>query len=143
MKNKKNSVAILIILVVFVLAIIVYYFSVFFAPNSSVGYDSKLIWQFLIRDHVYILVDIKDTTNITIPKVSSPDFESTLKERNAIMIELTDAVFSTLSENEFQLERKSEFGGYFSGNITKRGFNKLLKDERVKHIYAEKILSGN
>jgi len=106
--------------------------------DSGVEYDSILKAQFLVSDWVHVTVDIKDFSNIIIPDRRSPDFESKLQERNKILIEETNAVLSTLSEEEFQLKTNSEFGGFFSGNITKGGFDKLLKDKRVKKIYADK-----
>jgi subtilisin family serine protease len=87
---------------------------------------------------IHVTVDIRDTTNITIPNKNSPDYELKTQQKKEILIEQTNAVLSTLSDSEFKLKRNSEFGGFFSGNITKEGFDKLLKDKRVKHIYAEK-----
>jgi hypothetical protein len=106
--------------------------------NAGVQYDSELIGQFLLNNWVHVTVDIKDTSGITIPNRNSPDFESKIKQRTLIMTTINEAVLSTLSENEFKLKTQSEFGGFFSGNITKEGFDRLLKDERVDHIYAEK-----
>jgi hypothetical protein len=106
--------------------------------DRGIQYDKELIGQFLLNKWVHVTVDIKDTSNITIPNRNSPDFESRLQQRNKIMIEKTDAVLSTLSKDEFQLKMKSEFGGFFAGNITKEGFEKLLNDERVKKVYAKK-----
>ncbi|MFH2028817.1 MAG: S8 family serine peptidase, partial [Nanoarchaeota archaeon] len=40
---------------------------------------------------------------------------------------------------EFQLKRESEWGVFFSGNITEKGFYKLLKDQRVKKIQDNSI----
>lgn len=106
--------------------------------DAGVEYDGELIGQFLLSEWVPVTIDIKDTTNINIPRKDSSDFESKINQRKVIMINLTNSVLSTLSGEEFQLKRNSEFGGFFSGNITKEGFDKLLKDGRVKKIYAKK-----
>ena len=49
---------------------------------------------------------------------------------------IKDSVLSTLTKDEFQLKSESYY--WFSGNITKEGFEKLLNDGRVKKIYAKK-----
>jgi hypothetical protein len=110
--------------------------------DSGVEYDSELIGQFLISKWVHVTVDIKDFSNITIPNKNSFDFESKINERWNVYRNTLESVLSTLPEEEFQLKMKSEFGTFFSGNITKEGFDKLLNDERVRKIYAKKYIIG-
>ena len=50
-----------------------------------------------------------------------------------------DEVLATLSETEFKLEGKFPNGRGFYGNITKEGFDKLIKNSDVKMIYLERI----
>ena len=53
--------------------------------DEGVEYDSELIDQFLLNDWVPVMVKIKDTTNITIPKKDSSDFESKINERTVML----------------------------------------------------------
>jgi hypothetical protein len=108
--------------------------------TSGVGveYDAELKGQFLLNEWVYVTVDIKDTSNITTPHRTSPDFKEKITERTIFLTNISDSVLSTLSEDEFKLKGKITSGLGFSGNITKKGFNKLLNDTRVRKIYAEK-----
>jgi len=107
--------------------------------DTGVEYDSELIEQFLVSKWVHVTIDVKDFSNITISKEDSVAVQTTKdSQRWDIYRNTSQSVLSILSENEFQLKRKSEWGRSFSGNITKEGFEKLLKDDRVKKIYAEK-----
>ena len=101
-------------------------------------YDSELISQFLVSEWVQVTIKIHDDVNITIPKKDAVNFESKINERTMILNNISESILLTLFESEFQLEGKLISGRGFYGNITKEGFDKLLKDERVKKIYAEK-----
>jgi heterodisulfide reductase subunit A-like polyferredoxin len=111
--------------------------------NEGVKYDREILVKFFVSDWVHVTVDIRDTTNITIPNKNSPDYELKTQQKKEILIEQTNAVLSTLSDSEFKLKRNSEFGGFFSGNITKEGFKRLLEDNRVRHIYNGKEIQIN
>jgi len=110
--------------------------------DYNVSYDSELIGQFFLSDWVHVTVDVKDFSNIIIDYKEDSVEVQTIKDNQRwdTYRNTSDSVLSTLSENEFQLKQKSEFGSFFSGNITKEGFEKLLKDERVKKIYAKKYI---
>jgi len=108
-----------------------------------VKYDSELIEQFSqfpFDRWIFVTVDVKDFSNVTIDYDEDTIEAQAMKDnlRWSIYKNTSEAVLSTLSENEFRLKRKSEWGTFFSGDITKEGFEKLLNDERVKKIYAKK-----
>ena len=130
--------------------------------EKGVNYDKKILDNFNFTDTekdyfikgdlskihsegiewVHVTVDIKDTANIIIPHRTNPDFESKIQQRTEILSEISGSILSTLLEGEFQLEGELISGRGFYGNITKEGFNKLLNDERVKKIYADKEIYG-
>ena len=111
------------------------------ASVSDVGveYDEEIIGQFLTSEWVSVMIDVKDFSNITINKNDSVEIE-TIKDNMkwSVYKNTSDAVLSNLSEEEFILERKSDFDVFFSGNISKEGFEKLLRDERVLSISIKK-----
>ena len=90
-------------------------------------------------DWVHVMVKVKDFSNITIPHRTSPDFESKKDERWEIYRETSDTVLSTLSPDEFRLKSKSEFGRSFSGNITKKGFDKLLDEPYFLYLFLDEL----
>ena len=103
--------------------------------NANVSYDSNLLKAFEGAKWVSIFVSIKDTSGITISKEDSIDIQRSKDlKRNTMLISITDNILSNLSDQEFQLKSKSEFGGFFAGNITREGFEKLLNEGRVKEI---------
>ena len=105
----------------------------------GVEYDSILKLQFLASKWVHVMVDVKDFSNITFSKEDlNEEFEEKINERKNILSNLSDSVLLTLSNDEFKLGGKLTSGRAFYGNITKEGFDKLLKDERVRKIYAKK-----
>ena len=107
--------------------------------DSGVQYDNELNSQFSVNKWIPVTIKIKDITNITPLKSDSIEVqESKDFERKAILNNITDSILLTLSEDEFQLEGKFPLGNGFYGNITKQGFEKLLGDERIKNIYANK-----
>lgn len=85
-------------------------------------------------------------------EISQEDLESIFEEigktgRARIIVETTsknmtivDETLSTLSENEFSLNRKFQSGRGFHGNITKEGLDNLVKNPNVKAIYYDKIV---
>src|SRR3989344_4799369 len=107
--------------------------------DSGVQYDNELNSQFSVNKWIPVTIKIKDITNITPLKSDSIEVqESKDFERKAILNNITDSILLTLSEDEFQLEGKFPLGNGFYGNITKQGFEKLLGDEKIKNIYANK-----
>jgi len=108
--------------------------------DEGVEYDDELLVQFLINDWVYVTIDVKDFSNVTIDyKKDSIEIQKIKDTRRwETYKETSEAILSTLSMGEFQLRRKSEFGTSITGNITKKGFDKLLEDQRVRKIYAKK-----
>ncbi len=110
--------------------------------KSKVEYDKKLIVQFLVNKWVHITIKIHDVSNITISKDDSIEVQTTKdNERISILNNISDSILLTFSEDEFKLEGKFPIGNGFYGDITKEGFEKLLKDSRVKKIYAEKHIT--
>ena len=108
--------------------------------DGGVEYDGELIGQFFLSKWIHVMVDAKDFSNITINYKEDSVEIQTMKDnqRWEIYRNTSNAVLSTLSKDEFRLKQKSEFGVFFSGNITKEGFDKLLNDTRVRKIYAKK-----
>lgn len=108
--------------------------------DSGVQYDKEILGQFLISDWVHVTIKVHDFSNIIIDYQEDSVEVQTEKDNQRwdVYRNTSESVLSTLSEEEFQLKSKSEFGRSFSGNITKEGFDKLLQDERVKHIYSDK-----
>src|SRR4030042_2467913 len=89
---------------------------------------------------VYISVNVKDFSGITIDYKKDSVGIQTIKDNQRwnVYRNTSKAILSTLSNDEFKLERLSEWGRSFAGNITQEGFDKLLKDSRVEKIYAKK-----
>ena len=144
-KKRKLSNAKYFLYVIWLFALVFVVMDIVKGPREvgdDVKYDSELIEQFEqfpFDRWVHVMVDVKDFSNITIDNKDSIEVQ-TIKDnlRWSIYKNTSEAVLSTLSENEFRLKSKSEWGTFFSGNITKEGFRKLLKDERVRKIYAKK-----
>ena len=112
--------------------------------SINVSYDTELKTQFLLSDWVHITVKIRDNTNISISQNDSIEIQKQKDElRSSILSDISDSILSNLSKNEFELGGKFPIGNGFYGNITPEGFNKLLRDPRVEHIYAEKNLQIN
>lgn len=131
-----------IISLLFVISIFLTSFVSAGVSEVGVEYDSELMGQFLVNKWVHVIVKIHDATNITVLKKDLIEVqESKDDERKAVLDNISDSVLLALSENEFQLEGKFPIGNGFYGNITKEGFDKLLKDKRVRKIYSEKELS--
>ena len=127
--------------------------------NKGVKYDSEILDNFNFTDiekesfiegslnsidskeagWVHVMVDVKDTTNIIFSKEDlKKNFKEKVNKRKMRLSNSSDLILLTLSKNEFQLDGKLISGRGFYGNITIKGFKKLLKDERVKKIYAKK-----
>jgi len=137
--------------------------------NAGVKYDLKILDNFNLtnieKEHfrqgnleaipkkenewVYVTIYVKDFSNVAIDyNKDSMDTQITKDNQKWIVYRATsETILSTLSMDEFQLRRKSNFGISISGNITKRGLAKLLEDQRVRKIYAkkefEKFLDGS
>jgi hypothetical protein len=111
---------------------------------ANVSYDSELIGQFLLSDWVHVTVNVKDFSGITINYENDSVEVQTIKDsqRWDVYRNTSEAILSALSNEEFRLERKSEWGNGFSGNITKKGFDKLLNDTRIRKIYADKKITN-
>ncbi|MFH1376233.1 MAG: hypothetical protein ABIH25_01225 [Candidatus Woesearchaeota archaeon] len=107
--------------------------------DAGVEYDKEI--QFFFKEWVPVIVEVKDFSNITIDYKNDPAEiqEAKDNEKRDIYKETMNSVLSTLSDEEFQLKRESEWGTFFSGNITKKGFDKLLNDQRVKKIQDNSI----
>ncbi len=87
------------------------------------------------QDEVFVNVDLKiNTTSTSLPKGTKEERVYRLsKIREEVNNSLSEVV-PFLSEDEFKLKRASLSYASFSGNITKKGFDKLKKDSRVKVI---------
>ncbi len=108
--------------------------------DTGVEYDNKINALFLVMDEVPVIVKVKDTTNIIISKSDTIEVQEVKdRERKSILNMTSNSVLATLSEENFQLDGKLVSGRGFYGNITKEGFNKLLKDTRVKKIHDNTI----
>jgi hypothetical protein len=108
--------------------------------DSGVGYDSEISSKFLFSKWVNIMIKVNDFSNVTIDYGEDSIETQEMKDNQMweIYRQTSDNILSNLSEEEFILEERSEFGIFIVGEITQEGFNKLLNDTRVKHIYAEK-----
>ena len=90
------------------------------AANYSVPYvDPNILEEFNKSSEVSIVVELQ-TKNIT--KV--------------------DEILATLSESDFKLKRKLPLGNGFGGNITKKGFEKLVNNPDVKFVWTDIIVSA-
>ncbi|MEK6917836.1 MAG: S8 family serine peptidase [Nanoarchaeota archaeon] len=116
--------------------------------EKGVEYDNEITEKFANqsmnktseeKNLVSVMIRMKDFSDISVQKSDSINTQKQKdEERWSIYKGTSESVLSTLSENEFILERKSDFGVFFSGNITEEGFNKLLNDGRVEKINIKK-----
>lgn len=102
--------------------------------DAGVQYDSSIIDRFDNgSSSVLVSVEIKDNSGIII--------EGTSEQRNDL-IELkeewernkTEEVFAALSEGEMSLRLDNLGVGWFEGNITKSGFEKLINNSDIHNI---------
>ena len=140
MKNKMETKKVILLGMLFLLGIVFINSVSAGVSNEGVEYDSEIKILFLVIGKVPVIIDIKDVSNIIISKEDSPEeFEFKIEQRTKILSEISNSVLSTLSEKEFILDDKLISGRGFYGNITKEGFEKLLKDTRVKKIHDNTI----
>jgi hypothetical protein len=110
---------------------------------ANVSYDSELIGQFFLSDWVHVTIKINDNTNISIQDTDSVAVQKQKDDMHfALLNNTSNLILLSLSKNEFQLEGIFPWGNGFYGNITKKGFDKLLNDTRVKKIYADKEITN-
>ncbi len=100
--------------------------------NYTAEYDPEILDAFDNKTWVSVLVRLADNSNITITGTKE-ERRAISRQRDEWFKPVIDEVLATLSETEFKLSSK-RFDG-FSGEITKEGFTKLLKDERVGVIH--------
>lgn len=106
---------------------------VFAIPN----YDPKILESFENGvEWVEIKVDLNDYSNITLTGTKEEKKEA-IKQIDDWFKLVINEVLNTFSETEMKLSKKTLRG--FRGEITKEGFNKLIKDMRVKAVYFGSI----
>ena len=102
--------------------------------DANVSYESEIVDGFEDSGLVSVIVEIKDITNITISRNDPVELQNMKdEERKKILSNITNSVLLTLSEDEFKIRNKESH--FFSGNITEKGFDKLILDERIGNIY--------
>jgi len=96
--------------------------------DAGVEYESEILKAFKDQTWVYVTVDIKDTSNITIfyKEDSIEVQEMKDKQRDGIIGGIIDSVLSTLSEDEFKVKNTRVGFSGFSGNITEEGARNIF-----------------
>lgn len=107
--------------------------------NETIKYDSEILEELNKTSEVRVIVKLKDNSNITVIGTKE-ERRALLKQIDEWFKPVIDEVLTNISEDEFKLIKKSSNG--FSGYITEEGFDKLIKDEKVKSIYLDKIGSA-
>jgi hypothetical protein len=137
--SKKKKVA-LVLGFVFVAVVVNMFITFADSSSKNVEYDDSIKNLFLIMNSVPVMVDIVDTSGIIVSKEDPVEIqEEKDREKYLVLSDISDSVLSTLSEEEFELDGKFISGKGFYGNVTKDGFNELLKDSRVEKIHDNTI----
>jgi hypothetical protein len=108
--------------------------------EQGVYYDTEIVSVLEFKEWVDVIVKIKDTSGIIVSSRESIRVQLEKdRERDKILEEIINEIVSTLSKEDFQFE-EHDYGSGLSrtslyGNISQSGFNKLIKDTRVKKIH--------
>ena len=106
--------------------------------------DPKILEEFNENSEVAVVVEVKDSSGITINRedgIEQQEFKKLKKKE--ILENKTKFVLSTLSKSDFKLKRKLPLGNGFGGNITKKGFEKLVNNPDVKFVWTDIIAHAN
>lgn len=107
--------------------------------EAGVKYELKIIEEFEENELVRVIVNLKDNSGIEVLGTKDKRIELS-KQRDEWFKPRIDEVLSTLPKDGFQLTSKSSDG--FDGIITKKSFDKLIRDKRVGAIYKDMIVEG-
>ena len=128
-------------IILFVITLI----SVFFVKaqtNDTIPYiDPRILEEFNKTSEVKIIVEVRDTSGITITSRDSQE-EQAIKDakKKEILGNKTNSVLSTLPEVDFKLSGKFLLGNGFYGRITKTGFDILINNSDVAGIYLDRAI---
>ncbi len=103
--------------------------------EKKVKYDTKI--EDLLKTQPTVFVNINLRANIISNysnSIKSPEHQFYVKDVQMQIDRVQNEVIPYLSNDEFSLRRASESFPSFDGNITKKGFEKLLKDPRIESI---------
>jgi len=105
--------------------------------DANVSYDSEILDRFQSSEWVDVLVDLKDYSNITVTG-NKEERKELSRQRDIWFKPKIDEAFAALSEDEFNLVRKTSRG--FRGEVTKKGLDKLINDTRISAVYFNGIV---
>ena len=98
--------------------------------------DPEVYSELENKSQAYVLVGIVDDTGITLSREDSTiQKQNKIEQQHSLLGNKTDLILSSLSSNEFVLEENVGYIGIFTGNITKRGLDRLQKNPDIKFIY--------
>ncbi len=100
--------------------------------DEGVEYDGEILSLLETQDEVFVNVDL--SANITSTSLPKGTREERIYRLSKIREEVNESLLEVLpflSEDEFKLKRASLSYASFSGNITKKGFDKLINDSKI------------
>jgi len=105
--------------------------------NISVEYDSEILDAFdNNQTWVRVIVDLKDNSGINVTGTKE-ERTNLSRQIDEWFKPIVDDMYNMFSEDEFIIIRKSLRG--LSGEISEKGFNKLINDVRVKYVYMDAV----
>ena len=101
--------------------------------NYTAKYDEEILKQFKTQTEARVIITLLDDSNITVQGGSEEERLERLKEKNVWFSSKSDQILSNFVQDEFRPVGKLSTG--FSGFITRKGFDKLIKNPMVESIH--------
>jgi len=99
---------------------------------SRLDYDAEILQNFNNKSEVRVIIVLKDTSHIDVDGTIENKIKK-LKEKNVWFSSKSDQILSNFVQDEFRPVGKLSTG--FSGFITRKGFDKLIKNPMVESIH--------
>lgn len=107
-----------------------------FRTDGIVSYGQDVLDAYNQNEWVDVIVTMKDESNITI-QGSKEERRNLMMERIIWFEVRTKEVLSNLTREDFELKRKHSES--FRGNLSKKGFQKIVQDKRIEAVYLNNV----
>ena len=103
--------------------------------DAGISYDSKILDEFKTNSEVNVIVTLKaNLTKYSSSIKDSDEYNNWIIDIKKRVGEYQSKVIPFLSRDEFQIKYIYELSPSFSGNITRKGFDKLVSDSNIERI---------
>jgi len=132
--NKSARICLIVIMVLLLLLLVIFNYRVYSVqiyPDDNFSYDKDILAKFVFKKYVGITVSLKDNSGVIVPDGYFHEQKPFFEQRKKWFEEEIDEKIINLGDDCLRVSKFRE--GFFC-EITKEGFEKLLKNQDIKNI---------